>query len=253
MKKIVLFLWLIVPPLHAQTVRVAVAANAQFAMEELKAVFEKQTGITVETVINSSGKITTQIQQGAPFDVFLSADMHYPEVLFKEGFTTEAPKIYGYGSLVVWGLGNVKVTKDLSFLTQPSVRKIAVANPKLAPYGTAAQEALTYYHLSDKTRSKWVLGESISQVNQYILSQAVEVGFTSKSVVLDPSLKGKGNWAEVDSKTYTPIAQGVVLLKKKNTAPSRQAQSFYDFLFSKRAQAIFRAFGYRLTGSTKQK
>lgn len=253
MKKIALFLWLIVPQLYAQTVRVAVAANAQFVMEELEAVFEKQTGFQLETIINSSGKITTQIQQGAPFDVFLSADMHYPEVLYKEGFTTESPKIYAYGSLVVWGLGTSKVSKNLSFLTDPSIKKIAIANPKLAPYGVAAQEVLKYYRLFDKTQSKWVMGESISQVNQYILSQAVEVGFTAKSVVLDPSQKGKGSWVEVDSKTYNPIAQGVVLLKRKSTEPGIQARQFYNFLFSKRAQATFRKFGYRIVSVTQQK
>jgi molybdate transport system substrate-binding protein len=186
MKKLLLFLWLISPQLYAQTVRVAVAANAQFVMEELEAVFEKQTGIQLETIINSSGKITTQIQQGAPFDLFLSADMHYPDVLFKEGLTTAAPKIYAYGALVVWAIGATKPTKDLSFLPQPSIKKIALANPKLAPYGVAAQEALKHYRLFDKTQEKWVMGESISQVNQYILSQAVEVGFTAKSVGVRP-------------------------------------------------------------------
>lgn len=251
MKKIILLLWLIVPQLYAQTVRVAVAANAQFVMEELEAVFEKETGVELETIINSSGKITTQIQQGAPFDVFLSADMHYPDVLFKEGLTTAAPKIYAYGALVVWGIGATKPTIDLLFLTQPSIKKIAIANPKLAPYGVAAQEALRHYGLFEKTQSKWVMGESISQVNQYILSQAVEVGFTAKSVVLDPSLKGQGTWIEIDPRTYSPIAQGVVLLKKKNAEPSLAARRFYDFLFSKRAQAIFRKFGYRIV--TQQK
>lgn len=252
MKKILLFLWLMVPQVYAQTVRVAVAANAQFVMEELETVFEKETGIQLETIINSSGKITTQIQQGAPFDVFLSADMHYPDVLFKEGLTTAAPKIYAYGALVVWTIGATKPTKDLSFLTQPSIKKIALANPKLAPYGVAAQEALTYYRLFDKTQEKWVMGESISQVNQYIVSHVVEVGFTAKSVVLDPSLKDKGTWIEIDPKTYRPIAQGVVLLKKKNVEPSLAARRFYDFLFSKRAHAIFRKFGYRVGGTTQK-
>lgn len=253
MKKLLLFLWLISPQLYAQTVRVAVAANAQFVMEELEAVFEKQTGIQLETIINSSGKITTQIQQGAPFDLFLSADMHYPDVLFKEGLTTAAPKVYAYGALVVWAIGATKPTKDLSFLTQPSIKKIALANPKLAPYGVAAQEALKHYRLFDRTQEKWVMGESISQVNQYILSQAVEVGFTAKSVVLDPSLKNQGTWVEVDPKTHSPIAQGVVLLKKKTAEPSVAARRFYDFLFSKRAHAIFRKFGYRVADATPQK
>ena len=252
MKKFIFLLLLTVTQLHAQPVRIAVAANAQFVMEKLKTTFEKQTGIKLEIVINSSGKITTQIQQGAPFDVFLSADMQYPNELFKSGFAVGSPRIYAYGTLVVWTLQPQKLTKDLRFLTTPAVKKIAIANPKLAPYGEAAQEALRHYGLDEKIKTKLVFGESISQVNQYILSQVVEVGFTAKSVVLDPSLQGKGNWVEVDPKVYTPIAQGVVLIKKKGDENYTNARKFYDFLFSPKAQAIFRQFGYRV-GQVKSK
>lgn len=243
MKKLVLLILLVPGLVQAQTLRVAVAANAQFVMEKLQAAFQKQTGQQLETVVGSSGKLTTQIQQGAPYDVFLSADMSYPNALHEQKLTLAAPVIYGYGSLVLWTMGSLPLSPDLSVLTSPEVRHIAIANPKVAPYGEAAMTLLNKRKLTDRIQPKIVYGESISQVNQYLLTGAADVCFTAKSVVLDPAMKGKGHWVDLPS-GYEPIAQGVVVLQR--TTQPKLAQQFIAFLRSPAARRIFQQFGYKL-------
>ncbi|AUD01753.1 molybdate ABC transporter substrate-binding protein [Spirosoma pollinicola] len=247
MKKLILILLLCPISLLAQSLRVAVAANAQFVMEQLKTAYQKKTGTSIELIVNSSGKLTTQIQQGAPYDVFLSADMPYPETLYKAGLTVDAPVIYAYGSLVLWTAGDIPLTADLTILSNSVIRHIAIANPATAPYGEAAVSYLTYKKLLDKIKPKLVYGESIAQVNQYILSGASEVGFTAKSVVLDPSLAKKGRWVDLPQTGYSPIAQGVVILKRTNQG--KAAQQFVQFLRSPAARRILQQFGYRSPAS----
>lgn len=248
MNRRTLFLFLVVSfqivVAQPQPLRVAVAANAQFVMEKISAAFQQKTGITVETIISSSGKLTTQIQQGAPFDVFLSADMAYPQTLYREGFTTAAPVVYGYGSLVLWTLTDLPLSADLNILLNPAIRRIAIANPIMAPYGEAAVSLLRISKLTDKVQSKLVYGESISQVNQYVLSGSAEVGFTAKSVVLDPGLQQRGHWIDLPRSGYKPIAQGVVILKQ--SSQGKAAGQFVAFLRSPAALRIFRQFGYRV-------
>ncbi len=242
--KNVLLIWLLASAhLQAQPLRVAVAANAQFVMESLRDAFQKKTGIAVESIVNSSGKLATQIQQGAPYDVFLSADMTYPQTLHQQGLTLAAPVIYAYGSLVVWTLSDLPLSADLKMLRDPAVRHIAIANPATAPYGEAALALLKHNGLADALQPKLVYGESIAQVNQYVLTGTAEMGFTAKSVVLDPSLKGRGHWIDLPAGAgYAPIAQGVVTLKR--TQQAKVARAFVDFLRSAEARRIFAQFGY---------
>ncbi len=228
---------------NAQSLRVAVSANAQFVSVKLKEAFKKQTGIDADLTVSSSGKLTAQIEQGAPFDVFMSADMKYPQELTDKGFTTDTPKVYAYGALVMWSLQKRDLSKGLAVVLNDDIQKIAVANPKLAPYGEATIAALTKQNLLDKAQPKIVYGESISQVNQYLLSGAAEIAFTAKSVVLDTAMTGKGNWVEVNKSLYNPIAQGVVIMKA--AANAEAANKWYQFLFSKKAKAIFTKYGYR--------
>ena len=228
----------------AQEVRVAVAANAQFVAQKLKESFEKETGIHALLTISSSGKLTTQIEQGAPFDVFMSADMKYPQELFINGFTITKPVVYAYGSLVLWSLQKRNLSKGLATVLNPDVQKIAVANPKLAPYGEATIQALTKQNLLQKVMPKIVYGESIAQVNQYELTGATELAFTAKSIVLDTAMQGKGSWVDVNPALYKPIAQGVVLLKS-SASQKAFAEKWYKFLFGKKAKAIFIKYGYR--------
>src|SRR4051794_30187824 len=200
----------------AQQLHIAVAANAQFVANKLKEAFKKETGIDAALTISSSGKLTAQIEQGAPFNVFLSADMKYPEELYSKGLTTGKPQVYAYGALVLWTLKDIKLASDLSILSNSNVLKIAIANPKLAPYGEAAVQALTKQNLLSGVRQKVVYGESIAQVNQYLLSGAADVAFTAKSVVLDSAVSNKGKWVEVNPKWYSPIAQGVVIIRQSD-------------------------------------
>lgn len=229
----------------AQQLHIAVAANAQFVAVKLKDAFKNETGINAELTVSSSGKLTAQIEQGAPFNVFLSADMKYPEELYGKGLTTSKPEVYAYGTLVLWTLKNINLPKDLSILTSGDIQKIAVANPKLAPYGEAAIKVLTKQNLLQQVQPKIVYGESIAQVNQYLLSGAADVAFTAKSVVLDSVVNSKGKWIEVNSKWYDPIAQGVVVIKQTDAAQMSAANQFYQFIFSKKAKEIFKKYGYK--------
>ena len=235
-------IWLPVPA-PAQPLRVAVSANAQFVMEKLRVAFQAKTGIAIEAIVSSSGKLTTQIQQGAPYDVFLSADMTYPQTLYAQGLTTTTPLVYGYGNLVLWTLTDLPLKADGQVLLNPAVRHVALANPATAPYGVAAMAYLQRHKLTETAQPKIVYGESIAQVNQYLLSGAAEVGFTAKSIVLDPSLKGRGHWIDIPQADYTPIAQGVVVLKQSKQLPL--AEQFVAFLRSPPARRIFQQFGYR--------
>jgi molybdate transport system substrate-binding protein len=250
MKKITLIVlaFLLVMPVavFASDITVAGAANVQATLEDLKAEFTKETGIDVKTVIGSSGKLTAQIENGAPFDIFMSADMKYPETLYKEGFSLRSPKAYAYGTLVLWTMKDLDLSKGINVLNDAGIGKIALANPEVAPYGREAVNALKFYKLYEPLQKKLVLGESISQANQFISTGAADIGFTAESVVLASNMKGKGKWTEVDPGSYKPIAQGVVVLKYGDQSDSKEAHEFYDFLFSAGAQEIFKRYGYKL-------
>ncbi len=223
---------------------VATAANVQFVMQELQKVFQKDTGIELDMVVSSSGKLTAQIREGAPFDLFVSADTRYPQEIFANGGADNPPKVYARGALVLWTRDST-VTPQLTMLTQAEVKKIALANPETAPYGQAAVEVLTKAGLYEQVKSKLVYGESIAQTTQYIATGAADVGFTALSIVLSPEMKGKGTWTLLDSAAYTPIDQAAILLKHSESSPKREkSQQFYDFLYSEKARAIFRQYGY---------
>lgn len=228
---------------RAQHLRIAVAANAQFVAKALAVEFKRETGIEAQLVVGASGKFTTQIEQGAPFDVFLSADLKYPQELYSKYLTTAPAKEYAYGKLVLWSLKEVNISKGLHALNSTAINKVAIANPQLAPYGEAALQALTRLKLLAQVQPKIVYGESIAQVNQYLLTGATDAALTAKSVVLDPAMAGKGKWVEVPANLYKPIAQGVVLLK--TAASNTQAKQFYNFIFSNQARQIFKRYGYQ--------
>ena len=249
MKQILLSVVFLLRMLHATAqenkVTVAVAANMQYAANKLKEKFEQETGIKIEIILGSSGKLTQQIMEGAPYDIFISADTKYPSELYKNKFTLDTPRVYAKGLLVLWtNKEGIDPSKDLTVLLSGSVKKIAVANPQTAPYGVAAEEILKHYNLYEKVKSKLVFGESISQTNQFIISQSADIGFTAKSVVLSDEMKGKGKWIDIDSKSYSPIAQAAVILKHGVETNKTLSEKFYNYLYSKTAKDIFRQFGY---------
>lgn len=230
---------------HAQKVTVAVAANMQYPINKLKATFEQQTGIKVEVILSSSGKLTQQIREGAPYDVFIAADTSYPQTLYRNKFAAASPKVYAKGVLVLWtNRTDIHPTKDLKVLLTPAVKKIALANPKTAPYGAAAEDILKHYKIYDQVKGKLVFGESITQTNQFIASQSADIGFTSKSVVLSDEMKRKGRWIDLDINTYTPIEQAAVILKHGSETNKDASEKFYNYLYSKTAKDIFKQFGY---------
>lgn len=225
---------------------IAVAANVQYVMKELEATFEQQYNIKIETNISSSGKLTAQIQQGAPFDLFLSANMKYPQTLFESGYATEPPKVYAYGTLVLWTMKAFDLTSDEAILRAGNFDKLAIANPKNAPYGEQAIRVFENYQLLEQIEPKLVYGESIAQTNQYIVSKACDLGVTAKSVVLSPELKDKGQWVEVSPDAYSPIQQGVVITKYGQEHHPEACKAFFDFIFSSEAKEIFERYGYKI-------
>ncbi|MEQ6341948.1 MAG: molybdate ABC transporter substrate-binding protein [Gammaproteobacteria bacterium] len=230
----------------AETLTVAVAPNVKYAFDDLQAEFKKETGIDITPVFSSSGKITAQVRHGAPFDVFMSADMGFPETLYKDRYTAGPPRIYAYGALVLWTMKDLDMGKGVELLKDSMVEKVAIANPKIAPYGKEAIKVLKYYKLHDAVESKLVYGEDVSQTSLYIASRAADIGLTAKSVVVSPEMKGKGKWIEIKKESYDPIAQGAVILKHGRQTNAIAAQRFHDFLFSPKARAIFERYGYGL-------
>lgn len=222
---------------------IAVAANMQFAMKEIIKEFKEQTGIECQMMNSSSGKLTAQIKEGAPYHIFVSANMKYPQDLFDAGFTTSKPEVYAFGRLVLWS--NMEAMKvSLEALNNKNINHIAIANPKMAPYGLAAKEVLENLGLYEELENKLVFGESIAQCNQFILSKSAEMGFTAKSVVLSQNAKDQGQWIDVDDSLFSPIAQGAVIIKQNEM--QAEAKEFYEFLFSDRAALILEEYGYKM-------
>ncbi len=238
-------LLLMASPLFAQEITVAVSANFQFAMQEIVQKFETASNIRVKTVVNSSGKLTAQIRSGAPFDLFLSADLTYPQTLFESGDAATAPKVYAYGSLILWTLKNIDLTRGLAALTDEKIHNIAIANPQTAPYGGAAIAALNHAGIYQKIQSKLVFGRNVSQTNQYVFTKAADVGLTAQSVVYLPKMHNVGRWVLVDSSAYEPVAQGAVILNYGEKQHPRETREFLDFLFSKTGRTILKKYGYR--------
>lgn len=225
------------------TLRIATAANLRFAMEDINNAFEKESGDKVEMITASSGKLTAQIENGAPFDVFLSASFKYPQKLYEAGHTIGTPELFCKGMLVAWTNKNIPIDSILETLLSADIQKIGIANPQNAPYGIAAEEVLKKLNLFEKVKSKLIYAENVSQLNQYILNKVVDVGLTSKSAVLSPQLKNIGIWKEISPELYSPVMQYVVKLKFANKN-SDGAKQYVEFLKGKKAKAILRAYGY---------
>jgi molybdate transport system substrate-binding protein len=225
---------------------VATAANVQYVMKEIQKEFAKETGEEIQIVVGSSGKLTAQIREGAPFDVFVSADTKYPQEIFKNGGSDEEPRIYATGSLVLWSKEIPETELSTAILATEKAKKIAIPNPRNAPYGEAAIEVLKAQKLFEKTEKKLVYGESIAQTAQYISTGSVEAGFNALSIVLSPEMKGKGHYIIIDSTLYKPIHQAAILLKHSEASPKKEtSQKFYNFLYTNKAKQIFKKYGYK--------
>jgi len=228
--------------LYAQSVTVAVAANVSYAIESLQKAFNSRyPDIKVQTILGSSGKLSALISNGAPYDIFLSANMDYPNKLYKNALALEKPRVYAHGELILLSKKDINSTKDL---LNSNIKKIAIANPKSAPYGKAALEVLEKSGLFTKIKDKLIYGQSVSQAFEYTLRVA-DAGFVAKSLLFSKqmqNLKAKFFKVEIDKTLYSPIEQGAVILQHAKN--SNAALKFYNFLFSKEAKEILQQFGY---------
>ncbi len=242
MNKIILSIFLVVG-LRASVIKVAVAANVSYAMPKLIVAFNKiYPNIKVQVLLGSSGKLTAQIKEGAPFEVFLSANMKYPNALYKDGFSTKKPVLYARGALAILSSKRRDFKKGIFLLNEKSIKKIAIANPKTAPYGKAAVEAMKTVGIYNSLKNKLVYAQSVSQAVVYSII-ASDIGFVAKSSLYSQKMKKykKGvNWIEINQKLYAPIEQGIILLKNH----TKNAKYFYDFILSQKAKQIFKSYGY---------
>ncbi|MDG1332024.1 MAG: molybdate ABC transporter substrate-binding protein [Crocinitomicaceae bacterium] len=223
---------------------VVVAASAQFAFRDIAEEFSKNNNVAVDIITGSSGKLTTQILYGAPYDILVSANMHYVEVLENSEKTHGEPFVYGCGVPIVWTM-NAEFDLDsiASYFCLPDVERIAIADPKNAPYGEVAVKYLKSLGIYEKVKGKLVFGESISQVNEYVLNKTVDVGITAKSIVASPKLKGKGFYRELGEDFY--IDQGMALINTKTTHDLKT--KFKAFVQSEEGVNILESYGYKLS------
>ena len=245
MKKILLLLLLGSITLSANEINIAVAANVSYAIDELKSEFAKTNPDTkVRVTLGSSGKLTAQIKNAAPYGLFMSADMKYPQALYEEKIAITKPIVYAQGALAYLSVKKQDFSKGIALLKEDKIVKIAIANPKTAPYGKAAAEALKNANIYNAVKSKFVYGESISQTVSYVV-MAADIGLIAKSSLYSPKMRQyveNINWSPVDTSLYTPTHQGIVLLKYSEG--NKAYRAFYDFILSDKAKVIFKKYGY---------
>lgn len=227
----------------ADEVLVAVASNFSAPMKVLQQRFEQSSDHQLKLSFGSSGKLFAQIQHGAPFQVFLSADQVKPEMLIESGYAMAASRFtYAAGTLVLWT--SIEGDKPLGVdALRNDLGRLALANPKLAPYGLAARQTLQNLQLEEVTRKHWVMGENISQTFQFVMSGNAQYGFVAFSQIMQPDNKIKGRYWVVPSSLYSPIYQDAVLLKPGQN--SQGALDFLTFMQGKDYRAVIASFGYR--------
>ncbi|HXT77596.1 MAG TPA: molybdate ABC transporter substrate-binding protein [Candidatus Eisenbacteria bacterium] len=226
-------------------ISVAAAADLTFALNEIAKEYESQTHNKVKIVYGSSGNFFSQIQNGAPFDVFLSADLEYPRKLQAAGLV-ESGTLYRYaiGEIALWCPANLSLdlkNKHWNALKDPRVQKIAMANPAHAPYGRAALEALQKSGIYSQIQPKLVYGENISQAAQFVQSGNAQIGIVALSLALSPAMKSGETW-EIPGDMHEPIEQAVVVLKRTKDKPA--ARSFFNFLKGDSARGILVDYGF---------
>jgi len=233
----------------AEEITIAAASDLNFAFKDLVGEYEKTTGNTVKLTLGSSGNFYAQLQNGAPFDLYFSADIGYPKKLEEAGVTVPGSLYrYALGRIVLW-TGNqskIDVAKGIEVLAGPTIRKVAIANPKHAPYGRAAIAAMEHYQVYDLAKDKLILGENISQAAQFIESGACDIGIIALSLALAPTMKTAGEYWEIPAAAHPPIEQGAVILKSSKHQDA--ARQFLDFMKSAAGQEVMKRYGFTLPG-----
>ena len=246
---VVLTLILAVVLSAGQDITVAAAADLQSAMQEVVGRFQEQTGKTIRVTYGSSGNFFQQIQNGAPFDVFFSANLDYAKKLDAAGLT-EPGSYYQYarGKIVIWVRkdSTVDLSSGVRALLDPSIKKIAIANPEHAPYGQAAVAAMRKADIYETLKDKFVLGENISQTASFVVSGAADVGIVALSLALSPNMKDKGRYTEIPASDYPPIEQACVVHK---SAKNKQlSQDFLAYIKTAAVRDIFVRYGFDVPG-----
>jgi molybdate transport system substrate-binding protein len=229
---------------RTQQLTIAAAANLRGVADEIDSVFFKQSGMAAQFIYGASGTLTNQIRNGAPFDLFLSADTTYVNALYRDSLTAGPPRIYAYGTLVLWFRNKVDTSLGLNALLNDDVHSIAIANPLNAPYGIAALQSMKFFKVFEKVKPKLVYGESISQVNNYVGTRSVDAAFTAKSAMKAIGGRSGGTWTVVADSMHEPIAQGMATLRYGAAHHPETARAFYNLLFSAQAAALLRSYGY---------
>jgi molybdate transport system substrate-binding protein len=234
---------------------VAAAADLNSALMEIAASFKKQTGITVKLSFGASGALAQQIQNGAPFDLFFSADMDYPRQLAAAG-QAEASSLYRYavGGLVLWVPADSPLDvehKGMNVLADPAIKKIAIANPQHAPYGRAAVAAMKHVQLYDQVSDRLVMGENVSQAAQFVESGNAQVGFVALAHVTSPAIQGKGRYWQIPAEAYPPLEQGLVIISRSRR--KKQAAAFVEYIKTAESAKVFSRYGFGLPAQAPEK
>ena len=234
----------------AETARVAAASDLRFAFNELLPLFQKNhPEHRLELILGSSGKFMQQIENGAPFDFFFSADVDYPKKLVASGKALAPVTPYAFGRIVLWSAKVDARQLNLHSLTRPEFRKIAMAAPEHAPYGARAREALEHAGVWAKVQSKLVFGENISHTAQLIDSQAAEVGIIALSLALNDTLKAKGGYFLIPAHTHQPLEQAFVITRYGQNNPA--ARALAEFVRTPEARGVMQRNGFGLTTEAK--
>lgn len=240
-------LGLIGTPGLAASARVAAASDLKFAFDELQPLFEKTyPQHKIEMIMGSSGKFTQQIENGAPFDIFFSADVKMPRALIASGKALEPVTTYAFGRVVLWSAKVDATQLTLDSLTKPEFRKVAIAAPDHAPYGARAKEALKHAGVFKAIENKLVFGENISHTAQLIDTQAAEIGIVALSLALNSTLKAKGGYYLIPADFHQPLEQAYVVTRHGKDNPA--AKAFADFMTSDAARKVMRRYGFLLPG-----
>ena len=230
--------------ISAQRLSIAAAADLRYAMDEIVALYRKDNpSVQINVSYGSSGRFYQQISQGAPFDIFFSADMEYAQKLYEQKLTHGRPVLYAYGYIVLWS-SKTDVSGGLPTLLKTSVRKIAIANPSHAPYGKRAVECLSHFGMLERIRPKLVYGENIAHAAQIIQSGNAEAGIIALSLALSPVMINQGSYYMIDEKSYSPLSQAYVIVKRRT--PNAEASKFAAFISKPEARLILEHYGFKL-------
>ncbi len=232
--------------LRPQDITVAAASDLNYALKDLASRFEKQTGDKVTLSFGSSGNLYSQIQGGAPFDLFFSADIAYPQKLSAAGLVESSSlRTYAIGQLVLWVPKGSKLDPEklkINLLLEPSVRRIAIANPQHAPYGRAAMSALEHFGLQKKVAGKLVFGENVSQAAQFVQSGNAQAGFIALSLAVSPAMKDSGRYWELPGDSYPELQQGAAVLTA--STHKQAAGAFLDYVLSPEGTVLLERYGF---------